>query len=66
VCIMETNKPYIVLQAIASHLNFPDGTVQHYNLDGDINSIIRISDLVLYGSLREEQSFPPILIMYTN
>lgn len=52
----------LALQAIASHLNFPDGAVQHYNLDGDVNSIIMLSDLVLYGSLREEQSFPPILI----
>ncbi|GLJ06827.1 hypothetical protein SUGI_0049490 [Cryptomeria japonica] len=52
----------IALQAIASHLNFPDGVVQHYSMDDDVNAMLRIADIVLYGSVREEQAFPPILI----
>eukprot|EP01018_Ginkgo_biloba_P015372 Gb_19079 [translate_table: standard] len=52
----------VALQAIALQLGFPSGVVQHTCADEDVNSILSIADLVLYGSLHEEQAFPAILI----
>ncbi|XP_058083227.1 uncharacterized protein LOC131231146 isoform X2 [Magnolia sinica] len=50
------------LQEIASHLGFPDGSVSHYGMDVDVNSVLLMADIVLYGSFQEEQGFPPLLI----
>ncbi|KAK8949715.1 hypothetical protein KSP39_PZI005761 [Platanthera zijinensis] len=47
---------------LASRLGFPVGSMKHYGTDGDVNGIIMIADLVLYGSFQDEQSFPPLLV----
>lgn len=50
------------LQAIAQNLNYPIGTVEHKAADGNVGRFLRIADLVIYGSLLEEKSFPQILV----
>lgn len=52
----------MALQAIALRLGFPSNSVQHVGVNRDVNIILSAADLVLYGSLREEQAFPAILL----
>lgn len=65
VCILRGNSSNhykLSVEAIALKLGYPTGTVEHIGFNGDINKFLSISDLVLYGSFFEEQSFPEILI----
>ncbi|KAF3439932.1 hypothetical protein FNV43_RR18210 [Rhamnella rubrinervis] len=48
--------------AMALNLKYPDGLVKHVSIDADADSVITTSDVVVYGSFLEEQSFPDILI----
>ncbi|KAK9124043.1 hypothetical protein Sjap_013645 [Stephania japonica] len=50
------------LQEVASSLHLPHGSLMHYGLDGDANHILRKADVVLHGSFRDEQGFPPLLL----
>ncbi|KAM0949480.1 putative glycosyl transferase, family 1 [Dioscorea sansibarensis] len=50
------------IREVASRMGFPDDSVRHYGMDGDVNSVLLISDLVLYTSFQEEQTFPPLLV----
>lgn len=50
------------MQEITSRLGLPDGSVTHYGLNGDVNGVLMMADIVLYGSSQEMQSFPPLLI----
>ncbi|PIA54895.1 hypothetical protein AQUCO_00901063v1 [Aquilegia coerulea] len=50
------------LQEVASRLGLPDGSLVHYGLDGDVNSALFMSDIVLHGSFQDEQGFPSLLI----
>ncbi|KAJ4979255.1 hypothetical protein NE237_010035 [Protea cynaroides] len=50
------------LQEISSHLGLPHGSVRHYGMDGDVNGVLLMADVVLYGSYQDEQGFPPLLI----
>lgn len=43
-------------------MGFSDDSVRHYGMDGDVNGVLLISDLVLYSSFQEEQTFPPLLV----
>ncbi|KAI3829257.1 hypothetical protein L1987_03376 [Smallanthus sonchifolius] len=49
------------MEEIASNLNYPRGTVKHVAIDED-TGVLGVTDLVIYGSFLEEQSFPNILI----
>ncbi|KAI3703180.1 hypothetical protein L1987_73076 [Smallanthus sonchifolius] len=49
------------MEEIASNLNYPRGTVKHVAIDED-TGVLGATDLVIYGSFLEEQSFPNILI----
>ncbi|KAK9068327.1 hypothetical protein SSX86_012438 [Deinandra increscens subsp. villosa] len=49
------------MEEIASNLKYPRGTVKHVAIDED-TGVLGITDLVIYGSFLEEQSFPDILI----
>ncbi|KAL4567035.1 hypothetical protein LXL04_022606 [Taraxacum kok-saghyz] len=49
------------IEAIALNLNYPKGSVSHVAIDED-EGVLGITDLVIYGSFLEEQSFPDILI----
>ncbi|XP_050387623.1 uncharacterized protein LOC126803930 isoform X2 [Argentina anserina] len=50
------------VEAIAYNLKYPSGIVKHVAIDVDADNVLSTSDLVIYGSFREEQSFPDILI----
>ncbi|CAN6443902.1 unnamed protein product [Victoria cruziana] len=52
----------VSLQAIALKLGYPRANVQHFGSDEDVSSLLSISDVVIYGTFREEQSFPSLLI----
>ncbi|CAI9296184.1 unnamed protein product [Lactuca saligna] len=49
------------LQDIAGHLGLNRDSVRHYGLDADVDEILLISDIVLYGSSQDEQGFPSLL-----
>lgn len=49
-------------QELASQMGFPVEFVKHYGVDGDLNSVLLMADLVLYGSFQTIQNFPPLLI----
>ncbi|KAM1027388.1 hypothetical protein ACFX2A_041156 [Malus domestica] len=44
----------------ASHLGLLQGSVRHYGLNGDVNSVLLMADIVLYGFTQDV--FPPLLI----
>ncbi|CAA7410594.1 unnamed protein product [Spirodela intermedia] len=50
------------LQDVASRWGFPDGFVKHYGFDGDADGVLLMADVVIYGSMHDEQSFPPLLV----
>lgn len=47
---------------MASRLGLLDGSVRHYGLNTDVNSVILMADIVLYGSDQDVQGFPPLLV----
>ncbi|KAM1175601.1 hypothetical protein ACFX15_027500 [Malus domestica] len=49
-------------QEVTSHLGLLHGSVRHYGLNGDVNSVLLMADIVLYGSSQDVQGFPPLLI----
>ncbi|XP_071735917.1 uncharacterized protein [Rutidosis leptorrhynchoides] len=50
------------LEEIALNLNYPSGSVSHADVDDDVYNVLSITDVVIYGSFLEEQTFPDILI----
>jgi len=46
----------------ASHMGFPDDSVKHFPMTHDIRDLLLFADIVLYGSLRQEPGFPPLLL----
>ncbi|KAA0057129.1 hypothetical protein IC582_005752 [Cucumis melo] len=61
-CCNSTDGSHDALKEIASRLGLPDGSITHYGLNGDVNNVLMMADIVLYGSSQEIQSFPPLLI----
>ncbi|XP_071732935.1 uncharacterized protein [Rutidosis leptorrhynchoides] len=49
------------LQDIAAHLGLRRDSIGHYGLDGDVDEMLLMSDIVLYGSSQDEQGFPSLL-----
>ncbi|PRQ56452.1 putative glycosyl transferase, family 1 [Rosa chinensis] len=49
-------------QEVASRLGLLQGSVRHYGLNDDVNSVLLMADIVLYGSSQDVQGFPPLLI----
>ncbi|XP_020094017.1 uncharacterized protein LOC109714032 isoform X2 [Ananas comosus] len=49
-------------QELATHMGFPDGSVRRYAMDGDVDTLLAMADIVLYGSFQEEPSFPSLLL----
>ncbi|GFQ00337.1 hypothetical protein PHJA_002177700 [Phtheirospermum japonicum] len=49
------------LQDAAARLRLNQGSLKHYGLDSDVNGIIMMADIVLYGSSQDVQGFPPLL-----
>ncbi|XP_010556580.1 PREDICTED: uncharacterized protein LOC104825864 [Tarenaya hassleriana] len=52
----------IAVETIARNLSYPEDSVKHIGIDRNVDEILGTSDLVLYGSFLEEQSFPEILV----
>ncbi|KAK7268471.1 hypothetical protein RIF29_21170 [Crotalaria pallida] len=50
------------LQEVASRLGLPHGSIRHYGLNGDVDSVLLMADIILYGSAQDVQGFPPLLI----
>ncbi|XP_021850674.1 uncharacterized protein [Spinacia oleracea] len=50
------------VEAISASLNYPKGIVKVADRDASADDVLRIADLVIYGSFLEEQSFPDVLI----
>ncbi|KAF5729446.1 hypothetical protein HS088_TW21G01612 [Tripterygium wilfordii] len=50
------------LQEDVCRLGLPPGYVKHYGLNSDVNSVLLMGDIVVYGSSQDEQGFPPLLI----
>lgn len=48
-------------QEVTSHLGLLHGSVRHYGLNGDVNSVLLMADIVLYGSSQDVQGFPPLV-----
>ncbi|OMO64360.1 Glycosyl transferase, family 1, partial [Corchorus capsularis] len=57
-----TSNYSMAIERIALNLRYPSGVVKHVAIDGDLDSILSATDLVIYGSFLEEPSFPEILI----
>ncbi|PIN10038.1 hypothetical protein CDL12_17373 [Handroanthus impetiginosus] len=49
------------LQDVATRLRLNQGSMKHYGINSDVNGLILMADIVLYGSSQEEQGFPPLL-----
>ncbi|XP_073396654.1 uncharacterized protein [Physcomitrium patens] len=49
------------LQIMAEHLGLKNGTVRYVGAGEDVTGVVWMSDAVVYGSFRNEQSFPSIL-----
>lgn len=43
-------------------MGLPHGAIRHYGLNGDVNSVLLMADIILYGSAQDVQGFPPLLI----
>lgn len=54
--------PCTSMQQVASRLGLTQGSVRHYGLDGDVNGVLLMADIVLYGTSQEEQGFPSLII----
>ncbi|KFK30705.1 hypothetical protein AALP_AA6G017100 [Arabis alpina] len=52
----------LAIETIAQNLTYPKDTVKHVSAAGNVDKILESSDLVIYGSFLEEQSFPEILM----
>ncbi|MED6133322.1 hypothetical protein PIB30_027355 [Stylosanthes scabra] len=52
----------VALETMASSLKYPRGIIEHITGDSNVDSVLGMSDVVVYGSFLEEQSFPEILV----
>lgn len=51
-----------VLQIMAHHLGFANGSVSHFSNDSNFDGLLWAADIVIYSSLRDEQAFPRVLL----
>ncbi|CAN6305966.1 unnamed protein product [Urochloa humidicola] len=49
-------------QELASHMGLPAGSIKQFSMTHDIRNLLMFVDIVLYGSLRQEPGFPPLLL----
>ncbi|KAG8056152.1 hypothetical protein GUJ93_ZPchr0001g32867 [Zizania palustris] len=56
-----TEKHRMFLEAVALNVGFPSGAVEHVAAE-DKDKLLGISDLIIYGSCLNEQSFPSVLV----
>ena len=53
---------FFFVQEVTSHMGVPDDSVKHFSMTHDIKDLLVFVDIVLYGSLRQEPGFPPLLL----
>ncbi|KAL9663139.1 hypothetical protein QQ045_027978 [Rhodiola kirilowii] len=59
----DSNSNYsLALKTIALNLGYPIGVVNNIPINGDVDTVLAVSDLVIYGCFLEEQAFPDILV----
>ncbi|KAL5792306.1 hypothetical protein ACOSP7_000900 [Xanthoceras sorbifolium] len=56
-----TSNYSVAVEAIALNLNYPRGVVKHEAVSDDVDTVLRMADVVIYGSFLEELPFPEIL-----
>ncbi|KAE7997107.1 hypothetical protein FH972_001769 [Carpinus fangiana] len=61
-CGNSTNGYDDALKEVASRLGLIHGSVRHYGFDSDVNNVLSMADIALYGSDQDVQGFPPLLI----
>ncbi|XP_059458280.1 uncharacterized protein LOC132187862 [Corylus avellana] len=61
-CGNSTNGYDDALKEVASRLGLLHGSVRHYGFDTDVNNVLLMADIALYGSDQDVQGFPPLLI----
>ncbi|KAL6641423.1 hypothetical protein ACP70R_019604 [Stipagrostis hirtigluma subsp. patula] len=61
-CGNDTDTYNSAFQELASQMGFPDGSIKHVSMTHDIRKLLMFVDVVLYGSLRQEPGFPPLLL----
>ncbi|KAE8685128.1 putative UDP-rhamnose:rhamnosyltransferase 1-like isoform 1 [Hibiscus syriacus] len=52
----------MAVERIALNLSYPSGVVKHMVIEEDVDKVLSMTDLVIYGSFLEEPSFPEILM----
>lgn len=50
-------------QELTSHMGLPDVSIKRFSVTHDIKNLLMFVDVVLYGSLRQEPVFPPLLLL---
>lgn len=50
-----------VLAFIYQHFIAFSKRIRHYGLNGDVNGVLLMADIVLYGSSQDEQGFPSLV-----
>ncbi|KAL4191036.1 hypothetical protein AMTRI_Chr07g78810 [Amborella trichopoda] len=50
------------MQELTSRLDFPVDSMRFYGEDDYINDVLSMADIVLYGSIHEEQVLPPLFL----
>ncbi|KAL2930626.1 Dimethyladenosine transferase [Bienertia sinuspersici] len=61
-CGNTSNGSNDALEGVAAHLRLGPGSMKHYSLDQDVNGVLLMADVVLYGSSQDEEAFPSLLI----
>ncbi|CAD6211919.1 unnamed protein product [Miscanthus lutarioriparius] len=49
-------------QELTLHMGLPDVSIKQFSMTHDIRNLLMFVDVVLYGSLRQEPGFPPLLL----
>uniref|UniRef100_A0A2P2MFZ7 Uncharacterized protein MANES_07G093200 n=1 Tax=Rhizophora mucronata TaxID=61149 RepID=A0A2P2MFZ7_RHIMU len=61
-CGNSTDADADALKQVASRLGLLHGSVRHYGLDGNVNGVLLMADIVVYGSYQDDQGFPPLIV----
>ncbi|KAL3838248.1 hypothetical protein ACJIZ3_022839 [Penstemon smallii] len=60
-CGNSSNDYNDALQDVATRLRLNQGSLRHFGINSDVDGMVLMADIVLYGSSQDEQGFPPLL-----
>lgn len=60
-CGNSTDKHHNSLEDVAGGLGLRVNSMKQYSMDQDANGVLLMADIAIYGSLQDEQTFPPLL-----